>query len=184
MQVCGLFYGGDEMKIFLVSGKAGSGKNEVAKIIKENLPKTVITSFSKYIKMFVQETTSWDGYDETKPRALLQETGDILRSIDSSFLTKRFLEDCTYYKLYYENIVVSDVRLLSEINYLKENSPYEVITIRVNGKSKRNLTEEERHHHTETELDNYENFDYIIENNFDEDLIFDVKNILKGLNEL
>ena len=40
------------MRVFLISGKAGCGKNEVANIIKEELPNTVITAFSKYIKLF------------------------------------------------------------------------------------------------------------------------------------
>ena len=39
-------------KVFLIAGKAGCGKNEVANIIKEELPNTVITAFSKYIKLF------------------------------------------------------------------------------------------------------------------------------------
>ena len=56
------------MKIFLVAGKAGCGKNEVADIIKNNLGNTVITSFSKYIKLFTLELTNWDGSDITKPR--------------------------------------------------------------------------------------------------------------------
>lgn len=169
------------MNIILLSGKAGSGKNEVATIIKDSLPKTVVTSFSKYIKLFAREISDWDGFDETKPRALLQETGDILRDISPSFLTKRFLEDCSYYERLFDNVVVSDVRLLSEINYIKEQSQFNIITIRVNGKSKRNLSLEEKQHHTETELDNYKYFDYIINNNFDEQLNTDVKNILKGM---
>ena len=42
------------MRIFLIAGKAGSGKNEVAKLIKEyyiyKLEECAITSYSKYIK--------------------------------------------------------------------------------------------------------------------------------------
>ena len=47
------------MKIFVVGGKSGSGKNEVAKMIEEfyiyKLQKCVITEFSKYIKNFARE---------------------------------------------------------------------------------------------------------------------------------
>ena len=32
------------MKVFLIAGKAGSGKNEVANIIKDELSNTVITA--------------------------------------------------------------------------------------------------------------------------------------------
>ena len=47
------------MKIFVVGGKSGSGKNEVAKMIEEfytyKLKKCVVTEFSKYIKLFAKE---------------------------------------------------------------------------------------------------------------------------------
>ena len=79
------------MNLFLISGKAGSGKNEVALIIKESLDKTIITSFSKYIKLFALELTDWDGRDFDKPRQFLQEMGDKLRAIDEDFLTEEEL---------------------------------------------------------------------------------------------
>ena len=47
------------MRIFLVAGSAGSGKGEVAKLIKEyyiyKLENCVITEYSKYLKLFVEE---------------------------------------------------------------------------------------------------------------------------------
>ena len=170
------------MKIFLISGKAGSGKNEVATIIKNNLDKTVITSFAKYIKLFALEFTDWDGRDITKPREFLQDMGDILRNIDENFLTNRLIEDFKVYKEKFENVIISDVRLPNEIDYIKENCSEDVISIRVNSTiSKRNLTEEEKKHHTETDLDNYNNFDYIINNSFDEKLEIDIKKVLEEL---
>lgn len=171
------------MRLFLIAGKAGSGKNEVANIIKENLNNSVVTGFSKYIKLFALEFTDWDGRDINKPREFLQNMGDALRSIDEDFLTKRIKEDLLVYEKYgIENVIVSDVRLVNEIEYLKKDKTLDVIVIRVNSvSSKRNLSEKNRKHHTELELDNYEKFDYLINNNFDDDLKKDVKNILEGL---
>ena len=57
------------MKVFLICGKAGSGKNEVAEIMKDYLGDAVITGFSKYIKLFTMELTDWDGNENDKPRA-------------------------------------------------------------------------------------------------------------------
>ena len=52
------------MKIFVVGGKAGSGKGEVARFIKEfyiyKLESCVITEYSKYLKNFATEMTEWD----------------------------------------------------------------------------------------------------------------------------
>lgn len=171
------------MKLFLIAGKAGSGKNEVAKIIKEYFPFTVVTAFSKYIKLYSLELTNWDGQDATKPRAFLQSMGDKLRAIDEDFLTKRVKEDLEVYRLEgIENVVISDVRLIHEIDYFKKRKDIDVITIRVNcDYCHRSLNPEEKKHHTETELDDYGFFDYVIENKFDENLKKEVIEILKGL---
>ena len=171
------------MKVFLVAGKAGSGKNEVANIIKEELSNTVITAFSKYIKLFALELTDWDGDDSDKPREFLQNMGDKLRAIDEDFLTKRILEDIEVYKREgISNVVVSDVRLVNEIDYFKKLKDLEVIAIRVNSdNSMRKLTDSEKSHHTELALDNYNKFDYIIDNKFDDNLKIQVKEILEGM---
>ena len=81
------------MKVYLIAGKAGSGKNEVARIIQEYEDKTIVTGLSKYIKLFAMEMTDWKGQDLDKPRAFLQNMGDTLRGIDEDFLIKRMVED-------------------------------------------------------------------------------------------
>ena len=154
------------MNIYLLVGKAGSGKNYVANILKQRLPNSVITSLSKYIKLFALELGLWDGNDNNKPREFLQNTGDLMRAVDPNFLTKRLLEDIKIYeKLNITNVIVSDVRLINEIEYLTKNLD-NTITIRINSlDNKRKLTDKEKNHLTEIELDNYKNFDYILNNN-------------------
>ena len=170
------------MNIYLICGKAGSGKNEVANHLAENLDNTVVTGFSKYIKQFALELTDWDGTDSHKPRKFLQEMGDNLRAIDPDFLTKRMAEDIEVYASQgIQNVIISDVRLLHEIEYFKKIKKYNVITIRVNSEvSKRVLTEEQKEHHTETELDNYQGYDFVIVNAFDRSLYSEVERILEG----
>ena len=90
---CGFLFERMRMvKIYLVGGKAGSGKSEVAKYIKEyyiyQKQETVITEYSKYIKMFARELTDWDGNPFTKPRTYLQELGDQIRKIDKDYFIK------------------------------------------------------------------------------------------------
>lgn len=171
------------MNLFLISGKAGSGKNEVAMLIKRRLSKTVITSFSKYIKLFALELTDWDGRDFDKPRVFLQEMGDKLRAIDEDFLTKRIVEDLEVYRREgIDNVIISDCRLIHELEYFKALNKVNVYTIRVNcDKSSRNLNSDEKNHHTEVELDNYDLFDFVIDNKFDDKLEKDVLEMLKGL---
>ena len=172
------------MKIFLISGKAGSGKNEVANIIKENLENTVITSFSKYIKLFTLEFTDWDGRDITKPRDYLQNLGDTIRNIDENFLIKRLIEDLKIYETKFENVIISDVRLSKEIEDIKKYSGHEVVTIRINSETtSRKLNETEKNHYTELDLDGYHEFDYIIVNKFDDNLKTTVLDILERMNK-
>ena len=170
------------MNIYLICGKAGSGKNEVASYLADKLGNAVVTGFSKYIKVFALELTDWDGSDGHKPREFLQEMGDNLRAIDPDFLTKRMKEDIEVYKTQgIENVIISDVRLLREIEYFKNNKKYHVVTVRVNSLvSKRVLTEAQRIHHTETELDKYKDYDYVIDNAFDRSLYEEVDEIVKG----
>ncbi len=171
------------MRVFLITGKAGSGKNEVANIIKSKLDKTVITGLSKYIKLFALELTNWDGNDNNKPREFLQNMGDKLRAIREDYLTKRIVEDIELYKREgITNVIVSDVRLINEIEYFKSNKDLEVITIRINSdSSRRSLTDSEKKHITEIELDNYNGFDYVIENKFNEELEIQINKILEGM---
>ncbi len=156
------------MKIFLIAGKAGSGKSEVAKLIKEfyiyKKENTVITNFSKYIKNFAMEISDWDGNDNTKPRALMQKIGDDARSIDPDFFVDSMIKDMKYYNLVAQNVIVSDVRMPNEIDKIREefSEVYTFYVINQFGTSK--LSIEEQSHVTETALENYTDFDYNIVN--------------------
>ena len=172
------------MKVILISGHAGCGKNQVASYIEKYVDKTIVTGFSKYIKLLAREMTSWNGSEEEKPRTFLQTMGDKFRAIDKDILVKRMLEDTIIYKEYYNCVVISDVRLKEEINYFKEHSKDDVITIRVNCQTngRRKLTKEEQEHQTEKYLDNYNSFDYVINNNYDENLEKEVIKIIEKEN--
>lgn len=156
------------MKIFIISGKAKSGKNEVAKIIKEYYQKyeqkTVITAYSKYLKIFAHEILNWDYKENDKPRTFLQNIGmDIRNKYGYDFLINRMMEDINIYQDYVQNIVISDARLPIEIEQIKDNYD-QVCTIHVIG-AENKLTKEQQDHYTEHALDEYNKFDYVIDNN-------------------
>ena len=156
------------MKIFLICGKAQSGKNEVANIIKEYYnnvqQKSVITGFSKYIKLFAKEVLDWDGKEETKPRDFLQNIGEVSRDIiDNNIFVDRMLDDLLIYQRLVDNVIICDIRLKNEIFWIKLNFK-DVYVIRVN-KNTNNLNEIQKNHNTEIALDKYKKYDYIIDNN-------------------
>lgn len=157
------------MKIFLVAGKAGSGKGEVAKIIKEYYlslkKKPIITEYSKYLKLYANEILGWNG-EEPKPRKFLQDLGVTIReNMDMPhLLINRMIEDIKVYSLYYDVVIISDVRYPEEITEMKKtfNNVYAMYVVNQFGKSE--LTLEEQTHVTETALENYGSFDITITN--------------------
>jgi phosphomevalonate kinase len=153
----------NEPKIYIISGKAGSGKDTVADILKDNLKgKTIIISYASYLKEYAKNIVAWDGSSESKPRTFLQEIGDLVKSIDPNFLVNRILEDIEVYKHYYQNIIISDARFVSEIKCIEEK--YNSLKLYVYGRDN-NLTDVQKKHNTETSLDGFKDYDYVINNN-------------------
>lgn len=156
------------MKIFLIAGKAGSGKTEVAKLIKEfyiyRKQETIVTNFSKYIREYAMELSDWDGKDASKPRELLQKIGDQARSIDPDFLVDNMIKDLSFYELVAQNVAIADVRMPNEIDKIRDayDDVYAIYVINQFGTSKLSITEQT--HITETALENYADFDYTITN--------------------
>ena len=169
-------------KIFIISGKAGSGKDEVANIIKEyyKLKKCKKLSYAYYLKQYVKNITGWDGNEDTKPRDLLQSMGiDFLKKkIDNNFLINRLCEDIEVYSYFFDILIITDARVVDEIEIPKKTFS-NVITIRINRQLDNVLTNEQQQHITETNLDYYHNFDYRIENNDNYDkLVFETQKII------
>lgn len=155
-------------KIFLLSGKARSGKNEISKIIERyySNKKCITISFGYYIKDYAKRISDWDGSEETKPRELLQQLGiELVRNkIDKRLFIDRILQDIEIFSYFYDIIVISDVRLLDEITILKENYADSTSIRVVRNNYENNLTKEQKNHLTETDLDNFNDFDYIVNN--------------------
>ena len=172
------------MRIFLIAGKAGSGKTEVAKLIKEyyiyKLEKCVITEYSKTLKTFTMELTDWDGNPNTKPRKYMQELGDKIRSIDEKYFINNMIDDIKIYAEYTDNLVVGGVRLPAEIEDVKLNYD-NVYAIYVENQFAQSKLTLEQSHITETALENYDEFDYILVNDTKESLKEKVFKFLEGI---
>ena len=158
-------------KIYVVGGKAKHGKDTFSAFLKEtyeNHNKTVIvTQLSKYIKYYAREMTGWDLSEETKPREFLQQLGTtVIRQKlkkDDLFI-KRMIDDIEIFSCFYDAIIISDIRLKKEIIELKEAYP-NIISIHITRPDFDNgLTEEQKKHPTEIDLDDYTGFDIEIVN--------------------
>lgn len=175
------------MKVILIAGSAGSGKTYLGKKIVEYATSSGLralqTEYSKYIKMYASEILGYDGSRNTKPRKFLQNTGSFIREElkDKTFFVRRMLEDLRIYEIYFDIVVISDVRLLLEIEDLIEKN-YDVTTVLVrNERAQQELTEEEKNHITEFEFSLYSSYDYEVENKEKNELEKLAKKILEEI---
>ncbi len=157
-------------KIFIVSGKANSGKDTTCELINNYVKlkglNSVNLQFSSYIKMYAKTISGWDGKEDTKPRSLLQELGTeiIRKNIDEKFFIKRIIGDIKVYSYYCDVITISDARLPLEIDSI--NSEFEnVYKLNIQRPNfENNLNCNERRHITEVALDDYNDYDYVVVN--------------------
>lgn len=161
-------------KIIILSGKAESGKSLVASIIKDYYSKhdikTVVVSYASYLKGYAKEVLGWDGNEKSKPREFLQQVGvELIKNrIKSNMLIDRIIDDVKVYSYFFDVIVISDARFIDEIELIRNNFS-NVSVIHVLGKDN-SLTIKEKNHSTETGLDSYNDYDFVVNNsgNLDE----------------
>jgi hypothetical protein len=154
------------MQILGISGKAQNGKDTTALFLKQKLEnlnkKVLIVHYADYLKTICKEWFGWDGNKDEEGRELLQRIGtNIVRNQDPYFWVESVGRTLAMFSEYWDYVLIPDTRFLSEIFYWsKKDIP--ILIIRVNRIGFEScLTEKQKRHSSETELDSY-NFDYII----------------------
>lgn len=157
-------------KIFIICGKARHGKDTIGGFIKDYYDKKnqkgLRLAYGDYIKNYAKAISGWDGNEETKPRELLQKLGtDIIRNdLGSMFFVEKMCDDIKVYSYFMDYLYISDGRFHEEVDTPRDVFD-NVIVIRVNRKNFVSpLTIEQQNHLTETALDDYDNYDYVIDN--------------------
>lgn len=156
------------MKVFMICGKARAGKDTMGDLIYSKLEKNhkiCKLQIAQYLKYYVMKYFGWDGEESTKPRDLLTHLGtDIIRKkINPDFHINRLIEDIEILSYFYDTFIVTDVRFPVEIEKVKEKFD-DVVLIKIN-REESELTNEQKLNITETALDNYTDFDYVVDNN-------------------
>ena len=171
-------------KLYLICGKARHGKDTFSGYLKEayekNNKKLIITQLSKYIKYYAREMTGWNLTEEDKPRELLQQlgTGVIREKLGKEDLfINRVIDDYDVFSCFYDAIIISDVRLKKEVEDLRKAIP-DLIAVHIDRPNFDNgLSEEQKKHRTEIDLDDYDKFDVKIINTTLEKLKEDAENL-------
>lgn len=172
-------------KLYVLAGKARQGKDTVAGIMenlyKEKGKKVIRLSYGTWPKQYGKILSDWDGKDETKPRTLLQEIAVESRKVNPGYIIRRMEEDINILNDYFDIIIISDSRMPEELAMPKEKFKESVSIKVIRPNFITPLKSHEKTSITETSLDNYEDYDYIIENEGTlEDLKIKVEELIKG----
>lgn len=180
-------------KIFLISGKAGSGKGEVGNVLERELMKdgypVLIISFGDAVKDALTRYYDWDGHKDQHGRAMLQKLGtEQVRAMFPDFWAEHVAKLIAATRKDFVYVIIPDWRFVNEFEVINDYNT-DVTTIRVERYNEDgtqyvnpNMTPEQREHVSETELDKFP-FDYVIENRGSlEELEDNVLAVLEDLN--
>jgi hypothetical protein len=165
------------MKIYVIGGKAKCGKNTFGEYLREELKdygyRSCVMHITEPLYSYARNYFMWDGNEDDKPREFLQKMGvEIIKDKmgKKDFLLNRLYEDIEILSNFFDTFIICDARLINEFESIK-NKYEEVVTIKLERNNYNDfLTEEEKEHITEKEINDYNDFDYIIENKNLEDL--------------
>lgn len=155
-----------------VSGKAQAGKDTIGNTLIKNHGFIRVAS-ADALKRIAMRTFNWDGAKDARGRKFLQDLATAVRGYDPNFWINITFQEIERQRkadsqhgssfinglLEYRelNFVITDVRYINEADYLKKAGAT-LIRIEREGIVKFD-------HESETQLDSYEHFDYMISNN-------------------
>lgn len=171
------------MKVILISGKAGHGKDTVADMLTEELRSVgegvLVTHYADLLKYICRTFFGWDGKKDKAGRWLLQSVGtDVVRKKDPDFWVRFISNILEFFPDTWDYVIIPDARFPNEMDLIKH--VFDAVTIRVfrpnfNG----NLSEAQQNHASETALDNYRHDFYIKNDGNLEDLRKQVVRLLQ-----
>ena len=176
--------------IILIAGKARSGKSTVCQYFKETFEnmnrKVIVSPYTKYLKKYISDITGKEVTEDNKPRDLLQKlSSDLIKERLGyhDFFIRRQIEDLNIYSYFADVILIPDVRFPNEIEDIKKffSNVISIGVIRSDFVS--DLTRKQQEDITETALDNYDDYDYVISNGIDVNLKSEVNRIIDKINE-
>ena len=160
------------MKVIMISGKSGSGKNALAaifdKILNEKNNRVLTIAFGDLVKTFLKQYYGWNGEKDQTGRKMLQELGtDKMRAAFPTYWADVVAKFIIATSNDWDYVLIPDWRFKNEFSIVYElnsgiNKIYRVRIERENYRNP-NMTDEQYNHISETALDNTD-FDWIIDN--------------------
>lgn len=107
----------------LITGRAGSGKTEVARIIKHHLNVEIIP-MAENLKEIATFEFDWDGRKDERGRRLLQEIGSVGRAYQEDMWVDRVVARWKEISGLHAGMVSDDVRYQNEIDVVRREFDY------------------------------------------------------------
>lgn len=155
------------MKIILISGKSGSGKDTLANFMRKEYEaqgKKVLTiHFADCVKFYAQQYYGWDGVTkDAAARTLFQTLGtDKVRKKFPNYWANLVGQFLSAIDGDFDYVLIPDTRFLNEISHVKRYNK-DCVTLRINKLNGDGtfifnpaLTPEQNAHPSECELDDY-----------------------------
>lgn len=148
----------DQTRVITISGKARSGKDTTALLLKEALEKkgyrVLITHYADLLKFVCKEYFGWNGEKDEEGRTLIQYVGtDIVRSRNPDYWVNFIIDMLKFFPGKWDYVLIPDCRFPNEIQRIGEEG-FDVIHIRVRREcTDDTLTPAQRSHSSETALD-------------------------------
>ena len=164
------------MKVICISAKARHGKDTAAAMMAEYLEekgnKVLITHFADLLKYICTKFFGWNGDKDEKGRTLLQYVGtDKIGKQRPDFWVNFIIDILKLFENEWDFVIIPDCRY--PIEYEAMRNIFDTTLIRVERSNFDNgLTETQKKHPSEVDMDNY-NFPYTIFNNNGLDVLKD-----------
>lgn len=157
------------MQIITVSGKARHGKDTFAEMLKEEFTadgkRVLIIHYADLLKYLCKQYFGWDGVKDVAGRTLLQFVGtDTIRQKDENYWVDFVAKFIKLFPDQWDYVIIPDTRFKNEIERLGYHG-FDFVTTCVRRNNFDNgLTEGQKAHPSECDLDDYY-FDIVIPNN-------------------
>ena len=162
-------------RIYMLHARAQSGKDTCAAIMKEEYEKrgkrVIIIAFADYVRWCLDKYYGVTDYKTPEGRTIIQHFAtDLVRKDDPTFWGRTVADLLRAIEDDFDYAIISDWRFLDEYSCLANRFDWHIIPriliTRPENEKTDNMTESQRNHQSEIELDNYKNFDYNIINEF------------------
>ena len=145
------------MRVILISGKAGHGKDTFAGFLKEAMEasekRVLITHYADLLKYICKSFFGWNGEKDEAGREMLQKVGtEGIRAQNPDFWVNFVRQILQFFPNQWDYVLIPDARFPNEVQRMKECFP--CTHIRVFRENYDNgLTPEQQAHSSETSMD-------------------------------